>query len=258
MLSKNGKPSARFFKWEIDLQLFDFTVEHIKCSDHPDDILSRLPSYISSNNVHETEFFINSITANSIPNSTTISRILKASRNDKTLCAVQLSLKSNKWFNDTKCDTLWERKEWTKLLIRTYFKVFQNCCSTSVRKQILKPDHEGVTKTSHQGITKTSHQGITKTRTLLKSKVWWPNIDNDIETEVKNCLPCLGESQPSNNSEPLISSQMPRPWEIVQIGIHGSLPSGESISGAIDALSRWPKLHILKSTNWNIISEKIE
>lgn len=201
-------------------------------------------------NVDKTEFFINSIIADSIPNSITISRILKASRNDKTLCAVQLSLKSNKWFKNTKCDTLWERKEWTKLLIRTYFKVFQNCCSTSVGKQILKLDHEG--------ITKTSHQGITKTRMLLKSKVWWPNIDKDIETEVKNCLPCLGESQPSNNSEPLISSQMPRPWEIVQIGIHGSLPSGESISGAIDALSRWPKLHILKSTNWNIISEKTE
>lgn len=57
-------------------------------------------------NVDKTEFFINSIIADSIPNSTTISRILKASRNDKTLCAVQLSLKSNKWFKNTKFDTL--------------------------------------------------------------------------------------------------------------------------------------------------------
>lgn len=65
-------------------------------------------------------------------------------------------------------------------------------------------------------------------------------------------------AKPSNNSDPLIPSQIPRPWEIVQIGIHGPLPSGESTLGAIDALSRWPKLHILKLTNWNIISEKIE
>ena len=40
-------------------------------------------------------------------------------------------------------------------------------------------------KLAHQG-----HQGIVKTKQLLRSKVWWPGIDNDAEQLINSCLAC--------------------------------------------------------------------
>lgn len=42
-------------------------------------------------------------------------------------------------------------------------------------------------------------------KTFVRSKVWFPKIDKDIETEVKSCLTCLSVLEPSN-TEPLIQS----------------------------------------------------
>ena len=43
-----------------------------------------------------------------------------------------------------------------------------------LRKRILKAGHEG-------------HQGIEKTKRILRSKVWYPGIDDDIADMVSNC-----------------------------------------------------------------------
>ena len=42
-------------------------------------------------------------------------------------------------------------------------------------------------------------------KTFVRSKVWFPKIDKDIETEVKSCLTCLRVLEHSN-TEPLIQS----------------------------------------------------
>jgi hypothetical protein len=31
-----------------------------------------------------------------------------------------------------------------------------------------------------------SHQGVAETKQLLREKVWWPGIDNDVETMIQN------------------------------------------------------------------------
>ena len=33
-------------------------------------------------------------------------------------------------------------------------------------------------------------QVVVKVKELLRTKVWWPKIDNDVESLVKSCLPC--------------------------------------------------------------------
>jgi hypothetical protein len=32
-----------------------------------------------------------------------------------------------------------------------------------------------------------SYQGVANTKQLLREKVWWPGIDNDVETMIQNC-----------------------------------------------------------------------
>ena len=38
---------------------------------------------------------------------------------------------------------------------------------------------------AHEG-----HQGMTRTKASLREKVWWPNMDKQVEQFVKICHPC--------------------------------------------------------------------
>lgn len=50
----------------------------------------------------------------------------------------------------------------------------------------------------------TSHPRIVRCKSLARSLVYWPKIDNDIEKLIKSCIPCLKTRQnPSkSNSTP--------------------------------------------------------
>ena len=84
-----------------------------------------------------------------------------------------------------------------------------------LRKKVLNIAHE-------------THQGITKTKMLLRTKVWWPNIEQDVENLIKSCVPCLSVSN-MEKPEPLKSTKMPGIWEQVHIDLYGPMPSGEYI-----------------------------
>lgn len=45
-----------------------------------------------------------------------------------------------------------------------------------------------------------SHLGMNKTKSLSISYFWWPNLDRDIENSVKNCKPCVVNSDSPNKS----------------------------------------------------------
>ena len=106
---------------------------------------------------------------------------------------------------------------------------------SSLRNKILQLAHE-------------THQGMVKTKLLLRDKVYWPNMNNQIEEMITRCIPCqcMGKS----NKEPMKhnNSPLPNPWHTVHIDIAGPYPSGDYVLGIIDAASRWPELHITKNT----------
>ena len=106
-------------------------------------------------------------------------------------------------------------------------------------------------KLAHEG-----HQGITKTKWLLKEKVWWPQMNSQIEEEIRGCIPCLSVSS-GDNPEPLVMSEMKEPWDTVHIDMYGPLPTGEYILGIIDGCTRWPEIHIMNSTTSAVIIQKL-
>ena len=44
---------------------------------------------------------------------------------------------------------------------------------------------EHTVKLAHEG-----HQGIVCMKSRLREKVWWPNIDKQVESFIKACYPC--------------------------------------------------------------------
>ena len=51
-----------------------------------------------------------------------------------------------------------------------------------------------------------SHPGICRMKVLARSNVWWPGIDQDLETKVKACKIC-------QFSRPLVRPVQIQPWQ---------------------------------------------
>ena len=82
---------------------------------------------------------------------------------------------------------------------------------TSLVKKVVHIGHEG-------------HQGFVKNKQLLRSLVWFPNMDKLIEKHIAKCTSC----QVSMNTpiqEPMQSTILPNyPWQYVDVDfIHGIL-----------------------------------
>lgn len=101
---------------------------------------------------------------------------------------------------------------------------------------------------AHEG-----HLGIVGTKPMLRSKVWWPNMDKEVEHYVKSCHGCqITSTMP--NPEPLKPTKLPSgPWEDLAVDLLGPLPSGHYVLVVIDYYSRYYEIYIIK----DISSEKI-
>ena len=93
----------------------------------------------------------------------------------------------------------------------------------------------------------TDHPGICRMKALARSYVWWPTIDNDIDTLVKACLPCLSVKSPPLQS-PLNPWLWPsKPWSRIHIDFEGPL-FGKTYLIIIDAHSKYPEIFEMSST----------
>jgi hypothetical protein len=101
---------------------------------------------------------------------------------------------------------------------------------------------------AHEG-----HQGITKTKSLIRSKVWFPNMDNQVEQAVRNCVPCQVNSS-HKEFEPLNMSPLPKcPWTQVSIDFCGPLPCGSYLMVFIDEYSRYPIAEVVQKLTANSV-----
>lgn len=101
-----------------------------------------------------------------------------------------------------------------------------------------------------------SHLGIVKTKSVLRSYVWWPNIDAELEQHIKNCYECLA-SRPSPERAELIPWQPPeKVWERVHLDFAGPV-NGISYLIVIDALSKWVEVFPTLKCDTEFVLEKM-
>ena len=89
----------------------------------------------------------------------------------------------------------------------------------------------------------------------LRSKVWWPGIDNDVENFCRTCYGCQLVGRPEQ-PEPMVRTELPTaPWtHLAMNNILGPLPSGDNILIVIDYYSRYFEIAVMKTvTSLNVI-----
>lgn len=101
-----------------------------------------------------------------------------------------------------------------------------------------------------------THQGMTRMKTIARSYVYWPGLDNDIEEMVGQCQPCMEMAKAPVKTE-LASWPIPNgPWQRVHADYMGPL-SDKMYLVLVDAYSKWPEVFRMNSTTASATVEKI-
>ena len=92
-----------------------------------------------------------------------------------------------------------------------------------------------------------SHLGIVKMKSLARSYVWWPKLNEQIEEQAKQCLNCQMIS--SNPSLALLQPWIwpNKAWQRLHVDFAGPF-KGHMFIVIIDAYSKWPEVKIMNST----------
>jgi hypothetical protein len=93
------------------------------------------------------------------------------------------------------------------------------------------------------------HRGIVSTKKLLRSKVYFPNMDRLVENALTQCIACQAVT-PTHQVEPLKMSPLPAAeWTELSADFAGPLPDGTYLLVIIDEYSRFPVVEIVRSTS---------
>ena len=230
--SRTSKPCARIERWVLRLQGYDFRVVYRPGKTNIADALSRLNSL--GQDCGEEYDFVRAVVESSVPVALSPREIEEASYDDVELTLVKSYVKSGNWDECTLPSYAQVKDElcvYGELLLRGTRIVIPRL----LRDRVVRLAHEG-------------HQGIVKTKYRLRSKVWWPGMDKDVERFCKVCHGCQvtsGFDPPEPMSRVLPPSG---PWQDCGADLLGPLPTGESILVVVDYYSRFLEVAILKST----------
>ena len=201
------------------------------------DPLSRLPKQsfndILSNMEACADRYVHYLFQYLAPRAMSIEEIQQAFTNDPELALIRSCLQTNKLYK----------------IPKPYQSVVDALCTTN--QEILLRGNRIVlpTKLGKRAIflAHEDHAGITKCKQRIRTKLYWPQIDKQIEEHVKCCHPCQLVAQPPC-PEPMHPTKLPKePWTELAIDICGPFPTGEYIVVITDYYSHWPEAKILKN-----------
>ena len=106
----------------------------------------------------------------------------------------------------------------------------------ALQQECLRRAHEG-------------HLGIVKTKALIRSKIWYPGMDDAIEYHVRGCIACQANG-PTQKLAPFQMTQMPaEPWSDLAADFYGPIANGGYLMVVIDEYSRYPVVEYIKQIN---------
>ena len=96
---------------------------------------------------------------------------------------------------------------------------------------------------AHEG-----HPGATKMKQYLRSKLWFPHMDQKIEDVTRGYLACQAATA-TKHRDPLVPTEPPSEvWKDLTADHWGPTPNGKYVLAVIDKLRKFPEVEIVSST----------
>uniref|UniRef100_A0A3P9MCB8 Gypsy retrotransposon integrase-like protein 1 n=1 Tax=Oryzias latipes TaxID=8090 RepID=A0A3P9MCB8_ORYLA len=235
--SPKSKPPARIERWALRLQPYSFKVLYKPGPQNSADSLSRLTvnQPVQRGTMEDHVYWV---AHHAVPHAFTPQQMEDLSAADPTLNIVRSCIETGDW---KKCDPAYQT---VKTELCTVGKIVMRgsriVIPLAAQRQTLMLAHEG-------------HQGIVKTKQRLRTKVWWPGIDREVEDLVRSCHACQINTSTSHDV-PTVRTELPaKPWQMLAMDMCGPFPSGHYLLVVTDYYSRWVSADILQNpTSMNI------
>ena len=246
-----SKPPARIERWIMRLQPYNFHVIYKTGSTNEADYLSRHPIDVTTTDSSEeriAEEYVNYIIGHAVPKSMSLEEIQKETKKDRVLQKVQKALDTGDWDKE---------KE-----IQPYKKCMEEITSNKTKDILMKGNRiiiPEVLKDKATQLAHIGHQGIEKTKSLLREKIWYPNMSQKVKELIEKCSSCqaVGISKPV---EPMqITPTENIPWYHVGIDFLGPIPNSQQyLLVVIDKYTKFPEVEIVHSTSAQAVIPKLD
>ena len=250
-LFNEGKPvpaqaSGRIQRWALTLAMYDYTLRFKPTEAHANaDALSRLPLSFKPATVPmpaETVLLLETLDESPVSSVD----IQTWTRRDPALSRV-LHYVERGWPDMPESDP--ELKPYRNR--RSELSVQDGCILWGNRVIIPPPGRDRVLKALHD-----SHPGMARMKSFARAFAWWPNMDKDIESMVRQCGNCQ-QNQALPAKEPLHPWSWPnRPWSRLHIDYAGPF-MGKMFLIVVDAYSKWLEVIPVSSATSTATIEKL-
>lgn len=249
-LQKQQKVTPRLVRWISELDLYNPTIEYKKGSENIiPDLLSRRdgPDCTPANHSLQPKYLY------SLTNNTT-------SKSNKTLDATDDPIQNwpkfyfrpdSEWPESLKPLLLKHRKQF-RVIDGTIYKIQSNSKSNINAEKELKYIPFGkradLVDNFHSGF---GHTGQANVYHYMKDRVWWPNMQNDINIWLSRCPQCQlsKRSEKSIHHAPMKPLDIPPPFARWHLDFIGELPTTKNnnkwILVAVDYATNWPIIKAL-------------
>lgn len=242
---KKGLPvfaASRLQRYALFLSGYIFDIKYVKSVSHGNaDALSRLPLQVphpmESNDFQWQGTYLNCIFESSVP--LTFEHVKVETQKDPILHKV-CSYVLHGWpsfLPEERGDMLpyFQRKEELTVEMGILMWGYKVVVPNSMRDYVLKELH-------------CSHMGIVKMKSVARSYIWWPNIDQNIEALANSCSSCLMER--SNPTKSFLHNwhYPSKPWERLHLDYFGPI-RGKMFLIVVDAHTKWLEAFEVGSTS---------
>ena len=236
--------SARVQRWALTLSAYNYTVQYVPGKDNANaDVFSRLPLSVQPKEVpmpQELVYLLEGLEISPV----TVDQIRTWTDRDPVLAKVRRFVQQG-WPRTVDSELQPYHSRQLELSIQ------DNCLLWGSRIIVPKQGREKLLALLHEG-----HPGICKMKGLARSYVWWPNIDADLEVQVKQCNQCQ-LNQPSPPAVPMHPWEWPeRPWERIHVDYAGPF-LGKMFLVVVDAHSKWMEIEVVNTATTEATVEQL-
>ncbi|TLY46627.1 MAG: DDE-type integrase/transposase/recombinase, partial [Gammaproteobacteria bacterium] len=241
--SKKGLPifaASRLQRYAVFLSGYDFDIEYVRSEKNNADCLSRLPLNVKHCDVNsENEWqgtYLHCIQESSVP--LTCENVRAETQKDPILNKVIGYVKYG-WPNhlpegNEELIPYFKRRNELSIEQGIIMFGYKVVVPASLRAHLLKELHS-------------SHMGIVKMKSVARSYIWFPKIDESIENLANSCSSCLLERSNPSKSSLHVWHYPSNPWERVHCDFLGPFKNKMFLL-VIDAHSKWLEITEVKST----------
>lgn len=223
--------SPRIQRWALTLASYDYTIKFRPGRDIPEaDALSRLPLdciHEAAPTPGETVLFMECL--NSTP--VTASNIRQWTKRDIILSRVLHMVKSGQFTHNSDNNLKPYISRRNELSVQDDILLWGNrvIIPPQGRRALLEELH-------------TTHSGIVRTKSLARSILWWPKMDEEIEQLIKQCDRCQTTRHTPAKAplHPWVFTD--GPWSRIHIDYAGPI-SGRMLLIIVDSHSKWIDVH---------------